>query len=274
MGERRASGPDPKVLADGWGLRSSGEVLAWDGLPARHGFSTRLGGASDGLYATLNVGGSSGDEKALIRENRRRFQVAGDFSGPWNGAHQVHGNAVAVLGPDGLTQDTQADAVVTGLLGVPIGVYVADCTPILVVDRKRRALAAIHAGWRGTAAGVVPAALEALLEGFGVESGDLVAAIGPAARKCCYEVGLEVVDALEQVDPGAMRDDKEGWLGQGPEKPHVDLPVLIRRQLRAAGVPADQIGASELCTICRPDLFFSYRRDGKLSGRMVAVVEG
>ncbi|MBM3275831.1 MAG: polyphenol oxidase family protein, partial [Candidatus Sericytochromatia bacterium] len=91
--------------------------------------------------------------------------------------------------------------------------------------------------------------------------------------RCCYEVGDDVVDAFEQIDPTPARDDKESWIAQGPRRSHVDPPVMIRRQLRSAGVPAAQIHASGLCTLCRADLFFSYRRDGQESGRLVSVVQ-
>lgn len=260
-------------LPSGWELSTDGAALCCLDFPARHGFSTRLGGVSPAPYESLNVGLSSGDDPGRVRENRRRFGAAAGFSRPWISAHQVHGAEVAIVGGDGLCDREHADAVVTTLPGQPIGVYVADCTPVLLADRRGRAIAAIHAGWRGTVAGVVPAAIEALRRLAGVEPEDLCAAIGPAARRCCYEVGHEVVEALEQIDPGPSRDDREGWLAQGPRREHVDLPVMVRRQLRSAGLLAENIHASGLCTLCRPDLFFSYRRDGAISGRMVAVVE-
>ncbi len=257
----------------GWELTPDGAVLRCLHFPAVHGFSTRLGGCSDSPYQWLNVGFSSGDDPERVRENRRRFGAAAGFSSPWASAHQIHGAEIALARSEGRTDREFADAVIARGTGQPVGVYVADCTPILVADLQGRALAAIHAGWRGTVAGIVPAVIEALERHFGVEPEALSAAVGPAARRCCYEVGDEVVEALEQVDPGAQRDDRESWLAQGPQKAHVDLPVMVRRQLRAAGLLPDNIHASGLCTLCRPDLFFSYRRDGQVSGRMVAVAE-
>lgn len=270
--EARGGSALPEVPL-GWALSPDGAVLRCPAFPAIHGFSTRLGGVSPAPYESLNVGLSSGDDADRVRENRRRFGSTAGFSGPWASAHQVHGAEIAVVGKDGTPDREHADAVITTRPGQPVGVYVADCTPVLLADLDGRALAAVHAGWRGTVAGVVTAAIDALHRLAGVHPADLAAAIGPAARRCCYEVGPEVVDALEQVDPGPERDDKEGWRAQGPRKEHVDLPVMVRRQLRAAGLRAENIHASGFCTLCRPDLFFSYRRDGKVSGRMVAVAE-
>ncbi|MBM3269370.1 MAG: peptidoglycan editing factor PgeF [Candidatus Sericytochromatia bacterium] len=260
-------------LPEGWELAGDGQALRCAALPARHAFSTRMGGVSEGLYGSLNVGMHSGDAGDRVRENRERFRVAGAFDRVWIAVHQVHGPDVAVVDDAGRADREQADAVVCGARGVPVAVYTADCTPILLADRHGRAVAAIHAGWRGTAAGVVARAIESLARQFDVAARDLVAAIGPAARRCCYEVGEEVVAALEQADPGPTRDDREGWQAVGPRRPHVDLPVLVRRQLRAGGVPAEFIYASGICTLCRADLCFSYRRDGQASGRMVSVVQ-
>lgn len=257
----------------GWELMPDGAVLRCRDFPAFHGFSTRLGGCSDAPYESLNVGLSSGDAPDRVHENRRRFGQSAGFSRPWATAHQVHGADVARVGAEGKADREYADAVFTTATGQPVGVYVADCTPVLLADLRGRAIVAIHAGWRGTVAGVVGEAIESLRREAGVEPGDLAAAIGPAARRCCYEVGPEVVEALEQIDPGPQRDDREGWLAQGSRKDHVDLPVMVRRQLRAAGLEPENIHSSGLCTLCRPDLLFSYRRDGQVSGRMVAVLE-
>ncbi len=260
-------------LPDGWELAGGGPALRCTAFPARHAFSTRLGGVSAGLYASLNIGFHSGDDPEHVRENRRRFRMASALDRDWTAVHQVHGRDVAIVAPDGQADRDQGDAVVCGTPGVPVGVFTADCTPVLLADRHGRAVGAIHAGWRGTAAGVVPLAIETLARHFDVTAADLIAAIGPAARRCCYEVGPEVVAALERADPGPSRDDREGWQAQGPRRAHVDLPVLVRRQLRSAGVPAAHIHSSGICTLCRPELCFSYRRDGQASGRMISVVQ-
>jgi YfiH family protein len=259
-------------VSDGWVLSPDGAALRCLEFPAHHAFSTRLGGVSEGLYASLNVGLNSGDDLARVRENRRRFLAAGGFARPWVSVHQVHGPDVVAIGASEIPDAEYGDALISDRPGVPIGVFTADCTPLLLADRSGRAVAAVHAGWRGTVAGIAARAVEALERRFGLAPSDLVAAIGPAAKRCCYEVGEEVVEAFEQIDPTPARDDKESWIAQGPRRSHVDPPVMIRRQLRAAGVPSGQIHASGLCTLCRSDLFFSYRRDGQASGRLVSVL--
>ncbi|MBU6430509.1 MAG: laccase domain-containing protein, partial [Cyanobacteria bacterium REEB65] len=190
-------------------------------LPARHAFSTRVGGASEGVFSSLNMGASKGDSPDRVRENRRRLEEELGLAGSWSALHQVHGNrAVSVTRFEDAVGE-EGDAIVTARSGLPVAVYTADCTPVLLADRHGQAVAAVHAGWRGTAANVAGAAVAALRD-LGILPADVIAAIGPGARKCCYEVGDEVVEALEQISPPAPRDDREGWLGQGPERAHIE----------------------------------------------------
>ncbi len=259
------------TLGPGWDLSEGGQALRCRAIPCAHGFSTRLGGVSRGAFATLNLAADKSDDPAAVAENRRRFAAAAGLSGPWLALDQVHGNEVVVVSRPDLAPNARGDALATATPGLAIGAQVADCVPVLLADIEGRAVAAVHSGWRGTVAGVLPAAIVALAR-LGVAPADILAAIGPAARKCCYEVGDEVVAALEEISP-PPEDDREGWLGQGPRRWHVDLPVVLRRQLRAAGVGSENIHDSGLCTICRPDLLFSYRRDGLDAGRMFAAIE-
>ena len=260
------------TLEPGWELSEGGQALRCKAIPFAHGFSTRLGGVSTGAFATLNLAADKSDDPAAVTENRRRFAAAAGLSGAWLALDQVHGSEVVVVSRADLAPDARGDALATATPGLPIAAQVADCVPVLLADIKGRAVAAVHSGWRGTVAGVLPAAILALTR-LGVDPADIVAAIGPAARKCCYEVGDEVVAALEETSPPTPVDDREGWLGQGPRRWHVDLPVVLRRQLRVAGIRPDNIHDAGLCTICRGDLVFSYRRDGLDSGRMVAAIE-
>lgn len=232
------------------------------GLNSRHAFSTRPGGVSEGPFASLNLGLSSGDDRERVLANRERFLEAASFGAPFTLLHQVHG---AVVHEASAPTGTQGDALITRESGRPIGVFVADCVPILLEDRRTGAVAAIHAGWRGTASRIVQEAIKALTVRYGSRPGDLVAAIGPSIGACCYQVGREVVEALSSLPtPSTIVHDV-------PEGPKVDLQEANRQLLAELGIGT--IHVSGLCTACDPSLFFSYRRDGERSGRMLAAIE-
>jgi len=234
-------------------------------LRARHGFSTRNGGVSTGRYATLNVGGKWGDAEANVRENRRLLAADAGFDlARLATVHQVHGRAVAFA--DGKNAETlaavDADALVARGPGRAIGIYTADCVPILLDDGDGR-VAAAHAGWRGTVAGVAAAAVEALVSA-GADRAKLRAALGPSIGPCCFEVGDEVAarflawpDAIRAVDG---------------KKPHVDLWAANRAQLIDAGLSPDRIDAAPPCTMCDGARFFSFRRDGGSIGQMLSFI--
>jgi YfiH family protein len=233
----------------------------------RHGFSTRRGGVSTGRYATLNVGGKWGDDPAAVAHNRRRLAAAAGFD--WSRlytAKQVHGARVAVV-VDGTLPDrvaeTEADVVVSAVPGTAVGVYTADCVPILVADGEGR-VAAAHAGWRGTVKGVAAAAVEALVS-IGAHREQLRAALGPSICARCFEVGEEVAAEFDAVVPAAV-------IRQPDVKPHVDLWEANRRMLVAAGVPPTAIDAAPPCTRCEPERFFSFRRDGSGIGQHLSFV--
>jgi YfiH family protein len=149
----------------------------------------------------------------------------------------------------------QGDAVLENTPGSVVAVKTADCIPILLVDERRRAVAAVHAGWRGTAAGIAAGAVGAMRQRFGTEAGDLHAAIGPGIGQCCYEVGPEVAAQFG---------------GQG--RAHLDLAGINLRQLLDSGVTPQRIYASNLCTMCRAGEFHSFRRDGEAAGRLFSFV--
>jgi YfiH family protein len=165
---------------------------------------------------------------------------------------QIHSaDCVAAGGRAGVLG--HGDALLENAPGAVVAVKTADCIPILLVDERQRAVAAVHAGWRGTAARIAPAAILAMHARFGSEPSDLHAAIGPGIGRCCYEVGPEV--AAEFGEQG---------------RAHLDLAAINRRQLLESGVTAKQIYASNLCTRCGVDEFHSFRRDGERAGRMYA----
>ena len=255
-----------------------------------HGFSTRPGGASDlGGEKVLNLGFAEWDSREKVLENRRRFQSAlgaDDFT--LVALQQFHSDVVRLF--DSAPADAcRGDASVTNCVGLLLGVQTADCVPILLVDPRRRAIAAVHAGWRGTLQRIVTKVIGKMQMQFGTEPADLLAAIGPAIGGCCYEVGTEIaVEFKSQFSAASgwfdeLRTGDEPnplqWLnrmppGHQPAARNVllDLKKANRAQLVDAGLRSENIFVSDLCTACRRDLFFSYRREGAHSGRLMAVI--
>ncbi len=235
-------------------------------LTTRHGFTTRLGGLSQPPLDSLNLGLSTGDEREKVLINRKMAASALGIPGPVTLVGQVHGTDIAEVTAAGPDRDT-ADALWTRLTGQAIGILVADCTPILLEDRRTGTVAAIHAGWRGAVAGIAARTVQTLVREAASEPGDLVAILGPGIGPCCFEVGPEVVEALEVVPGGS-----EGlWhLPPGKGRAHVDVSGISARYLASEGV--GQIHQSGLCTACEPGRFFSHRRDRGRTGRMMGAI--
>jgi YfiH family protein len=240
------------------------EGLAIEGLG--HAVFTRLGGASLGPFATLNVGHTVGDSQAAVAENHARiYRHLGLAPGCVASAHQVHGNRIAVVASDGTGQIyPNADGLVTNVPGVALLLRFADCQPILLYDPAHRALALVHAGWRGVVQAIARRAVETMQAAFGTQPADLLAGLGPAIGPCCYTVGDDVAAAMGYALPDwkkVMHATKEGW--------RFDLPTANARQLAAAGVR--HIEEAGLCTSCRNDEFFSHRADHGRTGRFAVV---
>jgi YfiH family protein len=179
-------------------------------------------------------------------------------------ARQVHGAAVLDVERGGFAG--HGDALLTGRPGLPLAISTADCLPIVLYEARRGRLAAVHAGWRGTAQGIAGAAVAALRAG-GAAPADLVAAIGPSIGPCCYEVDAPVIERFAAAFPG----QHEAWfIPKGPGRWRLDLWRANLDQLATAGMGPQQVDLLGLCTGCRPDLLFSYRRE-KGAGRLVAV---
>ncbi len=260
-----------------WRERAGVRALAC--APLEHagfvnGFSTRAGGVSPFPKDDLNLAGFSDDTAANIHENRRRFLAL--FDGAWTlaAAWQVHGAQVCVVRAAEaarLTEEQHCDALTTAAPAILVGVKTADCVPMLLGDVRKRACAAVHGGWRGTAGSIVVRALERMRAEYGTHAADVHVAIGPAALACCYEVGREVLESFRTRFAYA-----DGLLTPTrPDHARIDLHEANRQQLIEAGVPTAQIYAAPLCTICRSDLFFSYRREKKIygrTGRLLAVI--
>jgi polyphenol oxidase len=234
-------------------------------------FSTRLGGVSPMPEAALNLAGFNDDAAENIYENRRRFLNLLDGEWALASCWQVHGADVRTVKsvedtrqPEkALGETVYCDALTTATPRVLVGVKTADCVPILLADSRTGACAAVHAGWRGTVAGIVARALGSMSAEYGTRAADVSAAIGPAAGGCCYEVGREVIEAFREKFPAADSLFKPTRDGHAL----VDLQRANREQLAAAGLSSENIHTAPLCTMCRTDLFFSYRREKRTHGR-------
>ena len=237
-----------------------------------NGFSTRQGGVSDMPHDALSLAGFHDDAAENILENRRRFLKL--FPGRWSlaGCWQVHGadvrvvNSVAEAKPaeDHSGETIYCDVIVSNADGVLAGVKTADCVPILIGDPQTRSFAAVHAGWRGTLATAVVAGVNRLADAYGARAEDLRVAIGASAGPCCYEVGSDVIDAFTS----RFADGAKLFTPTRPGHAFVDLITANRDQLVSIGVSAERIHVLPLCTMCRTDLFFSYRNEKKLQGKV------
>ncbi len=274
-----------------------------------HGFSTRPGGASElaapdsnvttktKAECVLNLGFTDWDSRDNVAENRKRF-----FSALGAGAmrvvtlRQVHSDIahhVNGSNPAPGTEAPKGDALFTRERGVVLAVQTADCIPILLADTKRKAVAAIHAGWRGTLQRIAEKTLGRMQMEFGTQPKDVVAALGPGIGRCCYEVGHDVAGQFAAkfanarewfegpFDSVASGDNDPNWLpwltmkppghAPPPERVHLDLIAANRSILDGRGSAPQNISASGFCTACRTDLFFSYRRE-RITGRLMAAI--
>jgi YfiH family protein len=233
---------ESKLLADGEG-------------GVRHGFFTREGGVSEGIYASLNCGLGSADTRDAVQENRGRVarRLGGDPA-QLISAHQVHSPLAVIADAPWPGAAPQADAIVTRTPGLAIGVLTADCAPVLFADREARVVAAAHAGWRGALSGVLEAALAAM-ESIGARRERIRAAVGPCISQPAYEVGREFRAAFLDAGAGNAAFFKDG---ADEAHFHFDLPGYCIKRLEEAGVTeCESLGH---CTYANESLFFSFRR--------------
>ncbi len=217
---------------------------------------------------TRDFPGRLDDDRAreLLGVLRERFGVDAGLST----SQQVHGAEVLSAGSPAegrWCEESSCDALVTRSRGVAIGVKIADCLPVTILDSTAGVVGGIHSGWRGAAGKIVPAALEMLLRDGALDVRRARAFLGPSIRGCCFEVGEEVIDALRSAY-GAIDDFIDRMAGA---KPHVDLPGLTRRVLTDAGLDATAIDDSGLCSRCDGSIFHSFRRDGVAAGRNLSI---
>ena len=261
-----------------------------------HGFSTRLGGVSR-VYGgnTLNLGFTKHDSRAAVERNRELFlQELGAASGrriwPLVWLRQIHSDLIHHV-ERVPAQPLAGDGMVTNTPGLVVAVQAADCLPIILADRKRRAVGVFHAGWRGTVKRIVEKGVGEMRKHFGSDPRNLVAAIGPGVRGCCYEVGEEVrtrfeaqfsyagslfrevkeSDPVREKYPMLFLTARAPGHGELPVKLFLDLVEANRRQLLDAGVVAKNIDTGAPCTACHPELLFSFRAEKGVTGRMMAA---
>lgn len=253
-------------------------AVEWAG--AAHGFSTRLGGVSPAPMDSLNLGSGRGDDPANVRENFVRFCAAvGADSGALVKNHQVHGDRVRPVTREDILPGPaapgvyEADGLTTDQEGVCLTIFSGDCIPVLLYDPVRRCIAAVHAGWRGTAIGAAARGVEAMVRHYGSEPEHILAAIGPGIGPCCFETHGDVPQGLAA---GMGEADAAPFLRPIPERAGkfwVDLKGANARWLERAGVRREHIALCQACTACGLDTFWSHRVQGGARGSMAAVLQ-
>jgi len=267
------------------------QIPAFSKLPwLVHGFSTSPGGVSElESQRVLNLGFTDWDTRENVEENRRRFQSSlGAKDQMLVPLKQFHSDVIRLF--DSTQNDPcKGDASLTNTPGLLLAVQTADCVPILLVDPQKRAIAAVHAGWRGTLRRILAKTVGRLQMDFGSKPSDLLAAIGPSIGPCCYEVGTELAteflsqfaDAPAYFDEFRTGDEPNPvqWLNMmppghqpPPKNVQLDLRKANHSQLVAAGLRPKNIHTIDLCTACHPDLLFSYRKQGPASGRLMSAI--
>jgi YfiH family protein len=288
--------PQPKVSSP-WSLRKVRGMQILELAPFKklpwlvHGFSTRTGGASElnSGERVLNLGFTDWDSRENVLRNRETFQSALDASELALVPLKQFHSAVVRPFSTASAEPCNGDASLTNTRSLLLGAQTADCVPILLVDPKKRAVAAIHAGWRGTVARLAQKTVGEMRMHFGSKPADILAAIGPAIGACCYEVGTELVseftsqfadaeDFFDELRTGEEPNPLQ-WLNQmppghqpPPKNVRLDLRKANRSQLLAAGLRDANIFVSDLCTACHKELLFSHRKEAAQSGRLLSVI--
>jgi len=261
--------------------------VAFESLAALRGLdalvTTRHGGVSAGPFATLNLGGRTGDEREAVRTNRARTAGVIHAAPTWlTFGQQVHGARVSVVANENRGDVfEETDALVTNAALVPLVILTADCAAIFLFDPVQRAVGIAHAGWRGTVARIAQRTVVTMRDAFGSNPADLIAGIGPSIGPCCYEVGRDVIDAATEAFEGRVEEVlvEPDMASAGSfrasvneDKKHFDLWRANELVLLDAGVREERIETSRLCTACRTDVFYSHRAEHGNTGRFGGIV--
>lgn len=242
-----------------------------------HGISTRHGGCSTGEYASLNLGLHVGDTAGDVVANRRIFCTALGMQAERTATcQQVHGNKVAVVTEKqagaGFLDYSQSiadtDALITNVPGLPLMLFFADCTPILLADPVQRAVGIAHGGWKGTFGSIVEETVFAMTKAYGSKPEDMLAAIGPSIGSCCYQIGDDLAEKFQLAFPDFSYEILSGTKGDM----HLDLQRTNTLQLMRAGLLPEHIENAHVCTCCHSEQFFSYRADKGKTGRIAAII--
>ncbi|MBN2425535.1 MAG: peptidoglycan editing factor PgeF [Calditrichaceae bacterium] len=226
-----------------------------------HAFSTRKGGLSKGIFAGLNLGLNTNDDKESIAENRKLFFDVLDISEK-NLAipGQIHSDRVSIVEEPGFAGES--DALITNKRGIFLTIQTADCFPVFLFDSKQNAVGLVHSGWRGAAQNIVGKTIQSMRDYYNCKPENISTAIGPGIQQNCYQVDRKT--AAYFTNAVLKPDGENHYL--------LDLQLTIINQLINYGIPADQIETDGRCTHCEKELFYSYRRDGNQSGRMMSLI--
>ena len=244
----------------------------------KHGFSTRLGGCSEGYFSSMNLSFTRGDEDACVRENYRRMGRAIGFQPEdlvltW----QTHTNHIRVVTSEdrgkGYSRERDyrdVDGLVTDVPGLVLAAFSADCVPILLADPVRHACGAVHSGWKGTVSDAVGEAVRAMQNMYHSDPGDILAAIGPSICQDCYEVSEDVIEKFRERYPSELHESLFYRKENG--KYQLSLWEACRQNLLMAGLLPEHVHVTDVCTRCNPDKLFSHRAQGERRGIMAAFI--
>lgn len=248
--------------------------LTSDKISARHMFTTRIGGVSEGVYASWNFGENRGDKPECVREN---YRLAGEIFGcaadDFVVTKQVHEKTVLIASRDdrhtlGTAVPYSADGLVTAEKGLPLMIYIADCVPVLLNDANAGVIGAVHCGWKSSVADILGVAVEKMLS-LGAKAEGIHAAIGASIGKCCFECDDDVPDAVTAYLGG---ETEELFKKKPNGKTHVDLRGANERRLLQLGLKPENIDVSAHCTMCSPEMYWSHRGTNGVRGSMAAVI--
>lgn len=244
----------------------------------RHAFSTRLGGVSDGIYKSMNLSFSLGDNKENVLENYRRFADSiGVDCNKLVFSAQTHKTDIKVVGIEdcgkGIVRDrdyTDIDALITNVPGVPLCTHYADCVPIYFLDPAKKVIAMAHAGWRGTAAQIALKTVEKMEQVYGCNPKNILAGIAPSIGRCCFEVDDPVMDQMKLIDG---IDLEPTYTDKGGGKYMLDLKEVNKAILLKAGLSENNITVCDICTCCQSDAFHSHRATSGKRGSLAGIIE-
>jgi len=253
------------MICDANGIKYVASPLL-QGKPVTHGFLTRIGGVSPAPYASLNFDARDTDPAENVERNRALFHEAfGVPAGRLVTVSQVHGKEILAIEGPLPEKPVEADAIVTNETGVAIGMLTADCQPILLFDPVNRAIGAVHAGWKGTALGIVVETGELMWKKYGTNPEDLIVSLGPCIGPCCYKVGWNVLEEY-------MSRHREADCFSQKDGLRMDINNANSIQLALIGVKNENISNDSRCTSCNSDLFFSHRKDNGRTGRQLSFI--